>query len=128
MPAPQVRVLVGEHGAQPRAGEQVDRTARDDDLRPTARDAVGHGGVHSDAGATAGRTRVRAAAALRAGRPADTHRWVSHAVDWTLRLATVAAGRCPALASLGGRIVAALPFASGWCVDRHGWRHPPTAR
>ena len=72
---------------------------------------------------SAGWNRVRAvaaarAAALRAGRPVDAHRWAHRAVVWAVRLATLAAGLCPALASVGGSIVAALLTATGWWVAR----------
>jgi hypothetical protein len=43
-------------------------------------------------------------------------RWLSHACDWAVRLATLAAGLCPALSSLGGAVVGVL-LAVTACVD-----------
>ena len=39
--------------------------------------------------------------------------------DVAARIATLAAALCPALASLGGSIVAALLVTTRWCAARH---------
>ena len=48
----------------------------------------------------------------------DPLRWVRRGCDGAVRVAIVAAALCPALASLGGSVVAALLVAIRWCVAR----------
>jgi hypothetical protein len=40
------------------------------------------------------------------------HRWLRRSCDYAVRIATIAAGLCPALSSLGGALVGALLAAT----------------
>jgi hypothetical protein len=53
-------------------------------------------------------------------------RWLRHVCDWAARIATLAAGLCPMLSSLGGAVVGALLLVGTVCRsagDRDALQH-----